>query len=354
MPEWDDEKLGPAIEKYVGGAEGPVWLHTNVKLGEMNVLVFTVEAPRNGDPIHTLRRAYSSSDKNDKEAAHEGAIFVRRGSRTDRANTAEIRELERRLLAGSQPSSVDVRVTSGRAEPIPVVAIRDVSHEVGAWSFGLAQRLLDPFEETQSGPRSFVDALGVLEARQPTAFRNEVAAYARDLQSYGPQVLREKAVEASYKQPLKIQLENPADEALEDVQVRISTPAWIEQHYRVPDADAPERPAAWGSPTMLRPSRFGLRSVESAVSGLGLPSAQLQGDEWVSTDTFKVLHAFESVTLDDLVLLAVNPPEDAAASVRVRVTARNRKGKFESEWQLALGAIQSWDGVFGPNWTPDY
>jgi hypothetical protein len=88
----DMADLEPWINRYTGD-DGPTWSGHTVQIGDSMALVIVVEPPADGDHIHTLAR--------DWESHKEGTIFVRHQARSEPMNAADLRALERRLMAGS-------------------------------------------------------------------------------------------------------------------------------------------------------------------------------------------------------------------------------------------------------------
>ena len=82
-----DQTLGP----WLGGVEGPRYSPTYVYVDGMKVLVVVVEAPKNGDPIYSLRREF--------DGIRDGEVFVRKMGRTERANSLDLRALVERARA---------------------------------------------------------------------------------------------------------------------------------------------------------------------------------------------------------------------------------------------------------------
>ena len=85
----DHADLGQGIGRYVGG---PRWAPYYVDHGRTQVLVVVVEAPRVGDPIHTLQKA------NDRFYA--GTVFHRGTAQSEPAGPREITMLGDRLTQG--------------------------------------------------------------------------------------------------------------------------------------------------------------------------------------------------------------------------------------------------------------
>lgn len=84
----DFADLGQGIDRYVQGVR---WAPHYVAHDEGTVLVIVVEAPRPGDPIHTLHKG---TDK-----FHAGTIFHRGAARTAPANPQDVTMLSARLVA---------------------------------------------------------------------------------------------------------------------------------------------------------------------------------------------------------------------------------------------------------------
>jgi hypothetical protein len=60
-----------------------------------------VEAPKNGDPIYTLRKEF--------EGGRDGDVFVRKSGRTERANSADLKALvERAAAVGAATPDLEV------------------------------------------------------------------------------------------------------------------------------------------------------------------------------------------------------------------------------------------------------
>jgi hypothetical protein len=94
QPVMDPADLDNALRPYLGDA-GPVWSPLWPKVSGCHVLVVTVEAPRWGDPIFVLRKAFDRHE--------DGTVFVRRPGATRRASAAEMDHLLVRLLQRRGP-----------------------------------------------------------------------------------------------------------------------------------------------------------------------------------------------------------------------------------------------------------
>lgn len=99
----DPARLGGIMELYLG-SDGPAWTASYIAVDGKNVLVVTVEPPKPGDRIHTLRREF--------EDHLSGTIFIRRPGRTVRADAGELDMLQRRLVAvpATKGANIGVRI----------------------------------------------------------------------------------------------------------------------------------------------------------------------------------------------------------------------------------------------------
>ena len=142
----DPAQFGQLIEPYFGGSDGPVWTPTYVGIGGVTVLVVTVEAPKPGDPIHTLRREF------DKYRA--GTVFVRKHGRTDPADAADMEALQRRLLASPGNRGVDLGVEVIGDVPLSWFDPTSIAHQVELWADAQARKLLEAASEVDRRRRA--------------------------------------------------------------------------------------------------------------------------------------------------------------------------------------------------------
>ncbi|WP_241474153.1 hypothetical protein [Mycolicibacterium neoaurum] len=107
----DHAELGQAIKTYVDRAR---WTPFYVPFDGVTVLVIVIEAPRLGDPIHTLQKTYNDGVK---YSAAAGAVFHRGTAQTEPAGTGEIDMLGQRLVEGTRRPELDLTLTA-TAEPL--------------------------------------------------------------------------------------------------------------------------------------------------------------------------------------------------------------------------------------------
>lgn len=125
-PEIDPADLDQALLKYLG-SDGPLWSPHYVKHGVATVLVIVVETPAWGDPIHTLRKTFGSSE--------DGTVFVRSQARSKPANTAEMKMLQERLVRGASNVAelTALEVSCTVSEPGALLVVDPPPEMVDAW-----------------------------------------------------------------------------------------------------------------------------------------------------------------------------------------------------------------------------
>lgn len=336
MPRWDGEKLGPALERYIGG-DGPSWSHHNITFNQANVLVFTVEPPAAGDGIHTLRKEYSGDAGGSKRSAGEGTIFVRHGGRTDRASSADIANLQRRLLSGATNGQPDVSLGSN-APSYRALQIDLVPDELENWLDGVLQEYIQRMEGGKTARPLTAAALGILttESRTESEYRREVQQYIDKYRKAAPDLLRYIASKAALEHgALQLSLTNNEQEALEDVLIEISTGVNVEQYFAPGPWPEPATPRMWGAQPYFQPPKIAnLASIATANT----PALEWHSDRWISRQELAVLHSETTVNLEPMTVLAGLPVADEA--IAVRVSARNRRGSVE--FRLPIDFIGTW------------
>jgi len=134
----DTERITSQVQSYVGGEV--VWTPEYITLDKAQVLVVIVEPPREGDPIHVLRR--------DLDPYKAGAILIRRHGQTVQADPSEMAMLQRRLLKRSEQIEISVEPRNTAIEAVPGFASL-----VENWARRERDTLLPASDNEQSGFR---------------------------------------------------------------------------------------------------------------------------------------------------------------------------------------------------------
>jgi hypothetical protein len=133
--------LDAGIESYLG-QDGPRWTATYDTASEgVSVLVITVDPPRDGDSIHTLRRDFGKY--------RAGDIFVRKSARTERAGPGDISYLAQRAAKRHLRLEIDVHTDPVLPLIPPLVGLADF---IDSWLARQRDRLLASLKGPALGP----------------------------------------------------------------------------------------------------------------------------------------------------------------------------------------------------------
>ena len=128
------------MEPYLGGADGPAWTPTYVTVDSATLLAVTVEAPKHGDPIFTLRREFGNS--------RSGTVFVRKPGRTVPADASDMDALQARLMAARPPTALEIGLTGD--VPISWFEGETTSASLRAWVTESAESMVAAAREKEA------------------------------------------------------------------------------------------------------------------------------------------------------------------------------------------------------------
>lgn len=123
------------------GVDGPRWVPHWVSADGATVLVVEVDTPRQGDPIHVIRK--------ETIGVRDGDIYVRRAGKSEPATSADIRALT--LRAGGARTLAGVTVTV--AEPAAVIPVAFDADAVEQYLEGVRDACLASLRAAQA-PRT--------------------------------------------------------------------------------------------------------------------------------------------------------------------------------------------------------
>ena len=237
----DPADLDNGLVRYLGG-EGPQWSPHNVLFDGAEVLVVIVEPPANGHPIFTLRKGYSPEDRG--VGSPEGTIFVRSGTKTQPARSADIQMLQRRLLAGS------LKVPSG-----PDLALT-ISGCVAVFDGEAASRLIDA--ESDRRTDELLHAGVPHPSESWMKYVHEVTAWGQEWSRAIRAQMHHMITELDYRGFVTVAVENLSSSNLSSVEVVLTLPvgspieAFDENGAEAPDFPAePRVPSKLGLPSLL-------------------------------------------------------------------------------------------------------
>lgn len=244
----DPAEIDDQLSKYILPGQ-PRWSPSYVTVDGKPVLIFTIEAPRGGDPIFVLQKGY--------DRAPAGRIFVRRHGKTEEAGPADIRALEARGQ-GVRPK---VELVVERRDDLELRAGRFVNEHRDQWVRAEMVRVLGPLEPKPERPRSAPDAmiggydLPSRASLMPEDMRSK-KSYSEDVEAYVEAAPRRwlalVAAESVRKRlaPIRLAIVNSTERNFEGVEVVLDLPdkvaAWLSEEEPFDVFAAPTPPQEWG------------------------------------------------------------------------------------------------------------
>lgn len=318
------------VNRYAG-ADGPVWSMDSVTFHNASVLVITVEPPAPGDRIHALRMQMDKWE--------QGAIFVRKLGRTDKATPTDIRALEDRLLDGVQtgPTKIErIGVHPTHAMCIQVIDAEQAREDAAVRN---AKDALAPLPGP-TGPMTTVIGnitipnVNYVSTKDAQEYRAQCDSYLAKYRRRAQRAAIRAAVEM-HEDTFAVQIENGSDMALEDVQVRLTLPPELRAYESAADIDVdlpvpPTPPRTTLDVAFVPSSIFGRGFVPTAPLTLPQRGIQITGRE--VTTQIHLVHPHDTAVTPTFVLLTPmhalegKTPTEAQWDLPVTVTARNRTG----------------------------
>jgi hypothetical protein len=263
----DSAQLDDGISRYLGGADGPRWEPDYIEIDGKTVLVITVEAPRDGDPIFTLRKAFSTTAG---RTQHEGRIFVRQlGKTSPEPTSAEIEMLTRRLRPPRQ--GLDLELVRSGDDPVVPLLLTEKSRQ--DW---LVRRRAQLLEGVPKGPVGDVgNALltvtrGLRENRTPATYRKEVDVYIEELDAAFEELARADAVRRGLGR-VSLSVRNNSDENFRGLLVELHIAGEVMAFFDDEEALAlfenPKPPRAWDTSLLDSVARIELPNMRSGDHG---------------------------------------------------------------------------------------
>lgn len=153
-PEIDPAQLHDAVQPYLSDP-APQWDVQYLTYGGKSVLVVTVSAPQQGDPIHCIAK--------DGDKVRDGEVYVRSVGKSSPAKSADLRMLSTRLLTKAGPG-LDVDVFVDASDGVPL--FNYPTDWVGRWVDAERARLMAPLAppppKPNLGPHLAANGLGAL------------------------------------------------------------------------------------------------------------------------------------------------------------------------------------------------
>ncbi|WIE81092.1 hypothetical protein [Curtobacterium sp. MCSS17_016] len=331
----DLAQLEPWLVKYLGN-DGPSWSPRSVDVNGQSILVITIEPPSDSDKIHTLRKTYTPDSG--KGGHQEGTIFVRHHAQSVPATTADIRELEQRLLAGRSGVEAFDKLT---ADSLGAVRVLNFTQEAEDARYAEEEKAVPPLKTSTSWfepgpPRGVVPTFEFHRSEERDRYERERQQYLRDFRA----ALLPYALDMAGRRhgaPFALRITNNSDTILTDLQLRVDIPDDVHAFPAPGDnlVELPDRPK--------KPSAFPVGDLAAIYGGRFRP-ADMSGmfDRfYIAEDgrsvTFSItdIHPHRAETTDSI-LLFTKLSEVGAGNIAgarwdlpVSITAANRSGQWQ-------------------------
>lgn len=319
-PVVDPADIDDQLSKYILPGQ-PRWSPAYVSVDGKSVLVFTIEAPRAGDPIFALQKGYNN--------APAGRIYVRRHGKTEEAGPADVRALEARGQA-VRPK-VELGVTRVDDEVVMRPA-KFTDADLKRWMASERERLAvppDPPPRREDFLGAFPSASTLLGADSRGKDR-----YTRDVQQY---LARAKLrwfsliAGATIKHrlaPIELQIVNPTERNFTGVEVVLELPddqmAWMSEEDMRDVVKPPKPPKPWGT-----------HKVTDVLSDVDLPALRTRDQDEVEREG--------SARRVRFVPRHVRPGETVALPpVFLTVPAANVGQDIVVRWRLTSSGVDGW------------
>ena len=213
--------LQPKVAHYLGNP-GPFWRHhyvTPVEDPTLTVPVVEIPAPRPGEMPYPL--AHEGVDDTGKTVM-SGTLFIRRGSKTERANYDEVLMLGKRAAQRSAPKKItDLEIiTDINVESQTLHALDTSTAVIDQWLQQRRQRLLEKTQEDAPRPRGLTWLWSEHEIR---AYSDSVDTYLEECRPYLKDAFAAAFLKQGYNS-ISIGVINPSDEHLADVEIVLTLP----------------------------------------------------------------------------------------------------------------------------------
>jgi len=342
-PVYDNAQIEDWLIPYVGRSpNAPQWASSYVSIDDKDVLLITVEAPRQGDPIWPCRSSYMADVDHgeQKSASVYERVYVRHRAKTVEANSDDYQMLSTRAAGASvkRLTGVAVEVGGGSA-----VCIDHRADTVDAWLQTERRRLEPPVDESAhasdptaldtralAGVSQFLDLVGSTDTRSRVQYDKEVDAYLAEADKYIALFMMAEAQRRELGR-VRIAVRNNTDEPINGLQVKVTisaSNAWAVESNEFAKVSFPTRPAEFGA-VAPRSNYLGLDPLSYAnllgqkivPIGRGISIRHEEGQGYIVTYDQIDLLARSSHTFDEMYVFATNVT-DAGGTLEATWEAR--------------------------------
>lgn len=327
------------------GPSGPRWDPHFIEIDGVTVLLIGVAPPRDGDPMHVIRKNFGGTIDGRTWPYGDGDVPIRVGSETRKANSHEHDLLAVRAKGGGPKLDIAVVNESG-----PLRAIDNSNETRDAWLDSQREELL------RSLPTPLPPALGGLgkgaadmmqmitgEGRTPEKYRQLVAKYIDECRETW--LMRLARLTARHRlAELCIDMVNNTEDNFREVELTLRITGAVGGAWPVEwdDLTLPKRPKPYGSQTIMASlDDATIQPYLTATSVLPAPvnstaNIERHGDELVITfDSFD-LRPGATEELDTVVLLISERHAGHTLHLDWRATSKSVSGSAFGEVTLSM------------------
>ncbi|MFN8131645.1 MAG: hypothetical protein U0R70_08860 [Solirubrobacteraceae bacterium] len=339
MPGHDRADIENWLRPYVG--PDLVFDVDTVSLGGERVLFFTVDPPRQGDPIFPLRK--EGPDEAGK-SMRNGTIFVRRPGKTEVADSGDVDRLGARArLAGAV---LAVEVAASRAQTLPGSANDNILR--GEFIAQEASRLEVPPVAAAEGALQLgsrhITSLGgpdrrLEDSRGLKGYERAVREYLEEVERRWRDIIAAGTVDSGRLPLVAFDVINPSDRNYAHVRLEIDLPlhrACV--HGSVERAieflDPPRPPRAWGEVSRL--GRIDVPSVMGKIEHPLDPEIRESGSSTEVRFFAMNLRPFATERVGELVLLLGSDRAGECLDVGWQATSTSTNGRAAGSVQIRV------------------
>ncbi|MGD0454370.1 MAG: ATP-binding protein [Solirubrobacteraceae bacterium] len=298
VPHWDSADIENWLARYV--VPELRYDPHYVEIDGKEVLLFTVDAPRQGDPIYCLQRqcdveevvtsgSTGQVEKRIKKTLPKGAIYVRHGGKTEQHTPEDLTRLTARAAAAERPTlDVEVLLDTSKAVTISESLVSDAHREgrLRAWREEMLAKLPRRKPKPARGPLDFMTlpsfdysiqlpSRPIGEKRSEEEYEADVEEYAQAMRIPGAW-LRAIAIEwvKERKSVLDVSVRNDTEQNYENAVIELTLLGLTRGNVFAAEGDAarllpvPEEPEKWGDMSFIRPigaARYPVTSIAAAA-----------------------------------------------------------------------------------------
>ena len=304
VPHWDSADLENWLSRYVE-PELRYDVHY-VEIDGKEVLIFTVDAPRQGDPIYCLQRdcqieeviapdSTSQKERQIRKTFAKGAIFVRHGGKTEQHTPEDLKRLGARLAIAERPTlDVAVLLDTSKALAIRESLVSDAHRDaqLRAWREKKLAKLPRREPKPTRGPFDLIDIptfdysralshkpLG--EKRSEEEYKAEVEMYMQDVKAPGAwlQIIAVEWVKAKMS-VLGVSVQNNTKQNYESTVIELTIFGISRGNVFAAEDDAaqllrvPEEPKDWGDMSLM--SGIAAKYPVTSIAALAKPTPDIE------------------------------------------------------------------------------